>query len=90
MFNSPLMSVWDLIHDKVFTPSTFIAHEPHTPCAQDLLKVNEESISFFILIKKFLANIFKREFIEISKQLSTWKIILQKNKALLFLKKKKR
>ena len=37
------------MQDNVLTPSTFIAHEPQTPCAQDLLKVNDESISFFIL-----------------------------------------
>ena len=43
------MSVWDLIQAKVFTPSIFIAHEPQTPWAQDLLKVNDESISFLIL-----------------------------------------
>ena len=44
------------MQDKVFTPSTFIAQEPHTPCAQDLLKVNEGSISFLIL--KSISNTF--------------------------------
>ena len=46
------------MHDKVFTPSTFIAHEPQTPWAQDLLKVSEESISFFELALKFAPNDF--------------------------------
>ena len=36
---------------KVFTPSTFIAHDPQTPCAHDLLKVKDGSISFLILIR---------------------------------------
>ena len=41
--------MWDLMQANVFTPSIFIAHEPQTPCAHDLLKVNDESISFLIL-----------------------------------------
>ena len=34
---------------NVLTPSIFIAHEPQTPCAHDLLKVRDGSISFLIL-----------------------------------------
>ena len=29
------------MQDKVFIPSTFIAHDPQTPCAHDFLKVRE-------------------------------------------------
>ena len=39
------------MHAKVFTPSMFIAHDPQTPCAHDLLNVSDGSISFFILNK---------------------------------------
>ena len=39
------------MQDKVFVPSTFMAHDPHTPCAHDLLKVRDESISFLILFR---------------------------------------
>ena len=36
---------------KVLTPSIFIAHEPQTPWAHDLLNVSDGSISFLILNK---------------------------------------
>ena len=47
---SPLISSIDLVHARVFTPSIFIAHDPHIPSLHDLLKVNVGSISFLILI----------------------------------------
>ena len=39
------------MQDRVFIPSIFIAQDPHTPWAHDLLKVRDESISFLILFK---------------------------------------
>ena len=36
---------------RPLTPSIFIAQDPQTPCAHDLLKVKEGSISFLILNK---------------------------------------
>ena len=39
------------MHERVLIPSTFIAHEPHTPWAQDFLKVRDVSISFLILFR---------------------------------------
>ena len=42
------------MHDKVFFPSIFIAHEPQTPWAHELLNVSDGSISFLILNKMLL------------------------------------
>ena len=38
-----------IVHARPFFPPIFIAHEPQTPCAQDLLYASVGSISFLIL-----------------------------------------